>query len=561
LARGQFSASVPTESVSSQEKDPQGNALNPNQDDDLTPTESEATARQEITDLKKLGAWDEQGKQIPDLDALHSDFPLVLNPQVEYYLNLFQNQQRKIFASWLTRSGRYLPMMRQQLAEAGLPQDLVYLSMIESGFKPNAFSTARAVGLWQFMEPSAKRFGLQVNSYVDERRDPVLSTKAAIAYLHDLHSQFDNWYMAIAAYNAGEGRISTGVKKYNCKNFWDLAEEDYLALETKRYVPQLIAAIIIAKSPKAYGFDDIQYEKPQAYETATVPAGTTLAAVAVATNADAEVLHDLNRQLSKGVVPPGVSNYELKLPVGGARLVAVNLPRVHSTVSTQFKDHVIGAKDTINQICAKYGINKITLLKANNLHKAKLVPGNILRIPHQTTQYALLSDQDLKQLADSAKKPEDVMLHTVKAGETLAQIASRYGTSGKKIARWNNLTGKRYLKIGRQLTLFVEDEPREAKAEGKKVVAKTGGGEKGALKKVAAKGSTDKGKELTIVASKTKMPAHKTAEPTLYQVKSGDSLWAIAERFDLDPADLKKWNKLEGNAISPGLTLIIKSKS
>jgi len=563
FARGQFSSPAASEAASSQEKSPESGALSSNQDDDLSPTESEATARQEITDLKKLGTWDEQGKHTPDLDALHSDFPLVLNPQVEYYINLFQNQQRKIFASWLTRSGRYVPMMRQRLAEAGLPQDLVYLSMIESGFKPNAFSTASAVGLWQFMEPSAKRFGLQVNSYVDERRDPVLSTKAAIAYLHDLHSQFDNWYMAIAAYNAGEGRISNGLKKYNCKNFWDLAEEDYLALETKRYVPQLIAAIIIAKSPKAYGFDDIQYEKPQVYETASVPTGTTLAAVAVATNTDAEVLHDLNRQLSKGVVPPGVSNYELKLPVGSAHLVAANLPRVHATVSTQFKDHVIGAKDTITQICAKYSINKITLLKANNLHKAKLVPGNILRIPYQTTQYALLSDKDLKQLADSAKKPEDVMVHTVKAGETLEQIASRYGTSDKKIAGWNKLTAKQRLKAGQQLTLFVEDEPMEAKGADKKLVAKASGGKAVVAKEKGAvgKGPAEKGKDLTIVATKTKTPAPKTPEPTLYQVKSGDSLWAIAERFNLDPADLKKWNKLESNAISPGLTLIIKSKS
>ncbi len=528
--------------------DPELAAAAENQGDDLTPTESEATASQEIKDLEKLGSWGDSANKYPDASKIQSDFPIVINQQVEYYLDLFQNQQRKIFASWLARSGRYVPMMRQQLAEAGLPQDLVYLSMIESGFKPNAFSTAKAVGLWQFMGPTAARFGLQVNDYIDERRDASLSTKAAIAYLSDLHSQFDNWYMAIAAYNAGEGRISTGLRKYNSKNFWDLAEENYLALETKRYVPQLIAAIIIAKSPKNFGFEGIQYEKPLAYEVAKVPARTALAAVAIATNTDPEILHDLNRQLSKGVVPPGVGAYDLKIPINTGYLVATNLPRVHATVSTQFKDHVIAAKDTITRICAKYEISQITLLKANNLRKAKLVPGNILRIPYQTTQYAMLSEKELKQLANSTKKPDDVMLHTVKAGETISQIATRYSTSAKEIALWNNLKNQHQLHVGQQLTLYsAEEEKTPASAK--------------ASDRVAKLIIPTKTKSSAAVLAQAKASAKKAEEPTHYQVKSGDNLWNIAQRFDLDPSDLKKWNKLEGNDINPGLNLIIKSKS
>jgi membrane-bound lytic murein transglycosylase D len=518
-----------------------------NQGEDLSLTESEATASQEIKDLEKLGSWEGKAKHSLDVSKINSDFPIVINPQVEYYLDLFQNQQKKIFANWLARSGRYVPMIRQQLAAAGLPQDLVYLSMIESGFKPNAYSSAKAVGLWQFMEPAAARFGLQVNSSLDERRDPLLSTKAAIEYLSDLYRQFDNWDMAVAAYNAGEGRISKGLQKYNCKNFWDLAEEDYLALETKRYVPQLIAAIIIAKSPKDFGFDGIQYEKPLAYEIASVPPRTSLAAVAVATSTDPEVLYDLNRQLSKKMVPSGVGSYDLKMPVGTAHLVATNLPRTHATVSTQFKDHVIGSKDTIDRICAQYDINKITLLKANNLRKAKLVPGNILRIPYQTTQYALISEKELKHLADAAKKPEDVVLHTVKSGETISQIANRYSTSVKEIAQWNNLKNQHQLQVGQQLTLYTEDE--------KSAVNNNPSPER------VAKATPVKGKTDPIVASRVKTPAKETEDATHYRVQNGDSLWTIAELFDLTPSDLKKWNNLESNAISPGLKLIIKSKS
>ncbi len=515
--------------------------------DDLTPPESEATASQEIKDLEKLGSWEDNAN--PLASKIQSDFPLTVNRQVEYYLDLFQNQQREIFAGWLTRSGRYLPMMQKQLAEAGLPKDLAYLSMIESGFKPNAYSTAKASGLWQFMAPTAARFGLQVNKYTDERRDPILSTQAAIKYLSDLYSQFGNWYVAVAAYNAGEGRISGGLQKFNCKNFWDLAEKDYLAMETKRYVPQLIAAIIIAKSPKEYGFAGIQYEPPLAYEIAKVPPRTTLAAVAVAASTNLESLQNLNRQLSKGQVPPGVGFYELKMPIGTAHLVADNLPRVHATVSTQFKDHVVGAKDSIERVCRKYDIDKITLLKANNLRKAKLVPGNILRIPYQTTQYALLSAKETQHLAKSTKTPEDLTLHTVKSGETISQIATRYGTSTQQISSWNKLKNQHQLKVGQQLTLYV-DEAKTAATSAKSLAPER-----------QAKAPSTTGKDREIVASRVKTPAKPKEVPTHYQVKTGDSLWTIAERFDLSPADLKKWNKLESSEISPGLKLIIKSKS
>jgi membrane-bound lytic murein transglycosylase D len=516
---------------------------------DLAPPESEATASQEIKDLEKLGAWEEGGTKALTESDIHSDFPITINRQVEYYLNLFQNQQKKIFASWLARSGRYLPMMRQRLAEAGLPQDLVYLSMIESGFKPTAFSTARAAGLWQFMGPTASRFGLQVNEYVDERRDPQLSTQAAIQYLSELYSQFGNWYVAVAAYNAGEGRINCGLQKFNCDNFWDLAKEDYLALETKRYVPQLIAAIIIAKSPQKFGFDNIQYEKPLEYEIAKVPARTQLAAVAVAANTDVETLRTLNRHLSKAQVPPGVGSYELKMPVGTSRLVAANLARVHAVVSTDFKDHFIGRKDTLNKICAKYGINKITLLKANNLRKSKLIPGTVLRIPQQTTQYALLSEKELQLLAKTSKTPADVTIHTVKSGDTISQIATRYGTSAKMIASLNGLKERHKLRVGQQLTVSAEEQPEPA--------AKTSRVKPERLAKAVS--ANGKGRE--ILAARVKTPAKQKEASTHYEVKSGDNLWTIAERFALTPDDLIRWNKLDGHRIAPGLKLVIKSKS
>jgi len=535
---------VRPDSLQAQEE-PNLTASSEQSDDDLSPPDMEGSASQEVKDLEKLGAWEDGIAKTPKGTVIESDFPIVINRQVEYYLDLFQNQQRKIFTGWLTRSGRYLPMIKQQLAEAGLPRDLAYLSMIESGFKPNAFSTAKATGLWQFMEPSALRFGLQVNAYVDERRDAYRSTQAATRYLSELYSQFGTWYVAVAAYNAGEGRINNGMQKYNCDDFWDLAKEDYLPLETKRYVPQLIAAIMIAKYPQDYGFDNIQYDRPLPHETVSVPPRTELAAVAVASNTTVDQLYELNRHLNKKQVPPGVGAYELKVPPGTARLVASNLPKVHTSVTTLFKDHVVGPKDTVDKICATYNINKISLLKANNLRKAKLASGSILRIPYQTAKYALLSDKDMQQLAATAKKPADVTIHAVKAGDSLSEIATRYGSTPKEIMALNNLAPKQSLKVGQQLTI--------ARNENAVPPVPTA---------VAANESArEQGKKKELIASRTKTPAKEKAPPSLYQVKNGDSLWTIAQQFDLSTDDLKKWNNLESNEIAPGLKLIIKSKS
>lgn len=524
-------------------------SLDPESEADLTPPESEATASQEINDLEQLGSWEEDSNSLHGSD-IKSDFPLVINRQVEYYLNRFQNQQRGTFGVWLARSGRYLPMIRQQLAEAGLPQDLAYLAMIESGFKPTAYSKSRAAGLWQFMAPTAGRFGLQVNEYLDERRDPLLSTRAAVEYLSELYSRFGKWYVAVAAYNAGEGRINCGLQKFNCDTFWDLAKEDFLAKETKRYVPQLIAAIIIAKDPRKYGFDNIQYDKPLEYEIARVPARTYLAAVAMAANVDVETVRTLNRHLNKAQVPPGVGTYELKMPVGTSHRVAANLARVQTVVSTHFKDHVVGRRDTLNKICAKYGINKLTLLKANNLHKSKLNPGSVLRIPVQTTQFALLSEKELKQLARTSKTPADVAIHKVKPGDTISAIATRYGTTAKKLVALNGLKNAHQLKVGQRLTVYAE---RKSSAPHTASAAKT---------HRLVNGERKKGARQQIVATRSKVPAKKSKEVTRhYEVKRGDNLWNIATRFDLSPDDLKRWNNLDDNRITPGLKLVIKSKS
>jgi membrane-bound lytic murein transglycosylase D len=266
--------------------------------------------------------------------------------------------------------------------------------MIESGFNTTVSSRASAVGTWQFMRATGQNYGLTVNNYVDERRDPVKSTKAAAAYLSKLYKQFDSWHLAVAAYNAGEGRISRAMKQSDSDDFWEIAQSQYIHPETKLYVPQLIAAIMIAKDPEKYGFDNIDYDDPLCYETVEVPRGTSIKAVALACNLPDEEILALNRHLSKAITPPSEADYPLRVPPGKKELVIKNLPKVRPVTTIEFNDHEVKRGETLTTISKKYKLSKTTLLKANNLERERLSLGQRLRIPYQTTTYKL-SDEPL----------------------------------------------------------------------------------------------------------------------------------------------------------------------
>lgn len=348
----------------------------------------------EIRELSQLSAWDMLPLLAAEEEAAPYDFPITMNNQVEYYLDFFQNRHRKTFAKWLARSSRYLPMIKRELSLAGLPEDLAYLPMIESGFNPTVSSHASAVGTWQFMRATGQSYGLEVNKYVDERRDPVKSTKAAVAYLSNLYKQFDSWHLAVAAYNAGEGRIKRAMKQSDTEDFWEIAQSQYIHSETKLYVPQLIAAIMIAKDPEKYGFDDIDYDEPLEYDTVRVPRGTPIKAVALACNLPDEEILALNRHLSKAITPPSEADYPLRVPPGTKESVIENLPKVRVVTVTKFNTHVVKRGETLTTIRKKYKLSKTTLLKANNLEQERLSLGQHLRIPYQTTDYKL-SDEPL----------------------------------------------------------------------------------------------------------------------------------------------------------------------
>lgn len=242
------------------------------------------------------------------------DVPIHMNKQVRAYLVYFSTERKGTINRYLARSTRYLPMIKKIFQEAGLPEDLAYLAMIESGYNNRAYSSAAACGMWQFIKGTGLRYGLAINSYVDERRDPEKATRAAANYLLDLYKQFGSWYLAAASYNCGEGRVQRELNQSNHKNFWELSANMCLPTETKNYVPQMIAATIIAKNPEKFGFKNVPYLPPMKYDQVPVTETTSLTAAAVAVNVPPDEVKDLNPELLRGITPPDAPSYTLNLP-------------------------------------------------------------------------------------------------------------------------------------------------------------------------------------------------------------------------------------------------------
>lgn len=517
-------------------------------DQELQNNETEMCSDQELSALNQAGIWNEpySPMSFDPTQNVSFDFPVVVNKQVEMYLHFFQNGFREQFAHWLQRSAAYMPIMEAALAEAGLPRDLVYLAMIESGYNPLACSRSMAVGLWQFMEGTGLQYNLEIDKYIDERRDPEKSTQAAVAFLADLYKEFGDWHLAVAAYNGGPGKIRNGLTKYKVDNFWDLASKDYLALETKRYVPKLIAALIIAKQPEKFGFTQLAYHTPPRYDVITVRPGMGLEAVALLTNSSPEKIKQLNHELRQNRTPPNVSDYEVKIPYATATLAMKNLPRLHPTVTTGYKTHKIGKKDSLTSICAQYDINKTTLLKANNLQNGNLSFGQNLRIPYNIIAYQLLPENIAKTKAANL---DNLVMHQVKPGETVSKISKLYNVPSELIMSWNNLKNVKAVKTGQQLALYIDQ--REALAAGEKS-SRIG------FEKIAGLEKTQK---LVLKAEKRKThvtEVHATDSYASYNVQDGDTLYTISQRFSASTSEIKKWNNLKSDLIYPGSVLKLK---
>jgi len=398
--------------------------------------------------------------ELPEVNLPLSDIPLALNSKVEYFLYYFQTSGRQSFSRWLSRSSRYIPMMKEILKREGMPEDLVYVAMIESGFQLHARSWANAVGPWQFISDTGRRYSLRIDQWVDERKDPVKATTAAALYLKELYGMFNgDWYLAAAGYNAGENKILRAINMYNTSDFWEISRGSYLKRETKEYVPKLLAAAIIAKDPARYGFSDIAYLPAIEFETVKIPSRTDLELVAKLSGTTYETIRELNPDLRHWCTPPNYPDYDLKLPKGTKQAFELEYAKIPEdkrfTEKILYTRYQARKKDSLKSIARRFGTSAETLCELNSLSKKSRIAGKTLVVPvRQTVDFS----HEGRTAHTAAKKGNYAKYYTVKKGDTLDTLAKRFNVSAKLLSTWNNLKSRVALKPGRRIIIakFIE---------------------------------------------------------------------------------------------------------
>jgi membrane-bound lytic murein transglycosylase D len=403
------------------------------------------------------------------------DIPVELNDAVVAYIRFFQSDARVHFTKWLGRSTRFMPMMRGLLEKQGLPLDLVYLSMIESGFSTYAYSFAKAAGLWQFIVGTSRRYGLHTDFWVDERRDPIKATVAAARYLKDLKERFHgDWYLAWAGYNAGEGKIDRAIRRESTRDFWRMMSKGRtLRAETKHYVPKLIAAALIAKHPERFGFR-VDYAEPWDVDEVYIPDATDLHVIARTAGITIDQVRDLNPELRRFCTPPG--GWTIRLPKGAKDAFVAEFAKLDAGERLSFTEHKVEKGEPLSKIARAYGVSEGGILRTNGLKSYRQVKvGRVLVIPMKQSSRGLLAGSQLEDRrtprlqgrsatktvaaapAASVRVKDDDRRQTyvVKAGDTLWTIANKFSTTVERLKRLNKLTGRsaRELQVGQRLAV------------------------------------------------------------------------------------------------------------
>ncbi len=385
-----------------------------------------------------------------------SDIPLTLNSKVNYFIDFFQTRGRNSFARWISRSERYIPMMKEILRKEGMPEDLVYLAMIESGFTPHAISVASAVGPWQFMSGTGKRYDLRIDDWIDERRDPIKSTVAAALYLKELYALFNrDWYLAAAGYNAGENKILRAINMYDTRDFWEISKGSYLKKETKDYVPKLLAAAIIAKEPAKYGFADVAYLPAMDLDTVEIPSRTDLEVIARITQVPYQTLKELNPELRRWCTPPDYQGYSLKLPKGKGELFLAEYAKIPAeqryTERITYSRYKVGKKETLASIARKFSTTTDRLAELNRLKPTSKLRGKNLLVPVQLASAPPPTQQKGESSPTAGEQKELNRYYTVKRGDTLYSLAKKFKVTTAILSAWNNMTDKVALRPGKRI--------------------------------------------------------------------------------------------------------------